>query len=195
MIHNTWWSVSMNWMINWWYFLFDFLFQATWSPYIAGAGIGVLVCLSFFLCNRPLGASSSYVKVWGLIEKTACPGVEEKKEYYRDVISPCPDGITMILPGIILGAFISAMLSGQFHLSWIPLLWEQTFGTNIVLRVFVAFIGGIILIIGARWAGGCTSGHGISGTSQLSVASIISATCFFIGGIVTAFLIYHISGV
>ncbi|HAE43594.1 MAG TPA: hypothetical protein DCG34_11870, partial [Clostridiales bacterium] len=40
------------------------------------------------------------------------------------------------------------------------------------------------------WAGGCTSGHGISGTSQLSILSWVASIFFFIGGIVTAFLIY-----
>jgi uncharacterized membrane protein YedE/YeeE len=43
---------------------------------------------------------------------------------------------------------------------------------------------------GARWAGGCTSGHGISGVLQLAVSGLISAACFFAGGIATAFLLY-----
>ena len=92
------------------------LFPATWSPYAAGAGIGVLVCLSFLLCNRPLGASSAYVKARGLLEKAVDPHLEEKKEYDRE-IPPRVDGVLMLLPGIIIGAFIAAVLSGQFHLS------------------------------------------------------------------------------
>jgi len=52
--------------------------------------------------------------------------------------------------------------------------------------------GGITLGIGARWAGGCTSGHGISGTAQLSILSWVAAICFFIGGIASALLIYGI---
>jgi uncharacterized protein len=54
----------------------------------------------------------------------------------------------------------------------------------------VALAGGILLGLGARWAGGCTSGHGISGTLQLSVASWVAAACFFAGGILVAGLIY-----
>jgi uncharacterized protein len=170
------------------------LFPATWSPYAAGAGIGVLVCLSFLLCNRPLGASSAYVKARGLLEKAVDPHLEEKKEYYRE-IPPRVDGVLMLLPGIIIGAFIAAIISGQFHLSWVPGLWSTTFGDNAIIRLIAAFAGGIILAFGARWAGGCTSGHGISGTSQLSLASIVSAACFFIGGIVAAFVIFHVAGV
>jgi hypothetical protein len=46
--------------------------------------------------------------------------------------------------------------------------------------------------IGARWAGGCTSGHGISGTLQLNVGSWLAAMCFFIGGIATAMIIFKV---
>jgi len=46
---------------------------------------------------------------------------------------------------------------------------------------------------GARWAGGCTSGHGISGTLQLAVSSWLAVICFFVGGIATALLIFHVS--
>ena len=173
--------------------MLEALFQATWSPYAAGAGIGVLVCFSFLLCDRPLGASSAYMKARGLLERAVDPHLEEKKEFYRE-IEPRVDGVLMILPGIIIGACISAVLSGQFHLSWVPALWAAAFGDNAMVRLIGAFGGGIILAFGSRWAGGCTSGHGISGTSQLSLASILSTACFFIGGIATAFLIFHFPG-
>ena len=45
---------------------------------------------------------------------------------------------------------------------------------------------------GARWAGGCTSGHGISGMLQLAVSSWLAATSFFVGGIATAMLIFKV---
>jgi len=59
-----------------------------------------------------------------------------------------------------------------------------------LLRTAVALLGGTIMAFGARWSRGCTSGHGISGTLQLVVSSWVAASCFFIGGIITAFLIY-----
>ena len=43
-----------------------------------------------------------------------------------------------------------------------------------------------IMGFGARWAGGCTSGHGISGTMQMAVSSWVAAVCFFVGGIAVA---------
>ncbi len=56
----------------------------------------------------------------------------------------------------------------------------------------MAFGGGVLMGLGARWAGGCTSGHGISGTMQLALSSWIAAACFFAGGIAGAMLIYRV---
>jgi len=50
----------------------------------------------------------------------------------------------------------------------------------------MAFAGGFILLFGARLAGGCTSGHGISGISQIAVGSIITVIFMFAGGIFAA---------
>jgi uncharacterized membrane protein YedE/YeeE len=117
-----------------------------------------------------------------------------KMEYYREIV-PQVDWAFMIIPGIIIGAFLSSFLSGTFHIVWVPALWVSAFGDNVVLRIIVALAGGILLGFGARWAGGCTSGHGISGSIQLSLASMISAACFFAGGIAVAMLLYRVIGV
>jgi uncharacterized protein len=52
----------------------------------------------------------------------------------------------------------------------------------------------MILIIGARWAGGCTSGHGITGTLQFAVSSWMAVIAFFVGGIIAAYIIYGFAG-
>jgi len=69
----------------------------------------------------------------------------------------------------------------SFTFSGCPVSGEDAFGHNPLIRISVALAGGILLGLGARRAGGCTSGHGISGSIQLSPASIITACCFFIG--------------
>ncbi|WAC05747.1 MAG: YeeE/YedE thiosulfate transporter family protein [Methanoregula sp.] len=173
--------------------MLSYFTQVTWSPYITGAAIGVLVCISFLLSDRRLGCSTGYVKISGLIALLFQPDMVEKNEYYR-TIPPALDWKLAVVPGIVIGAFISAMLSGSFEMVWVPALWGDTFGSNPVVRVLVAVIGGIFLEIGARWAGGCTSGHGISGTSQLSCAGITAASCFFISGILTAMLLFRVIG-
>jgi hypothetical protein len=172
--------------------MFDVFFQPTWSPYTAGAGIGILVCISFLLSDRPLGISTAYAKVSGLMEKAISPERVES-ELYRETI-PRVDWVLVILPGVIVGASLSAILSGQFHLFWVPGMWETAFGANAVLRFIAALAGGIILAFGARWANGCTTGHGISGTSQLSLSGILFTACFFLAGITTAFVLSRLIG-
>jgi len=92
----------------------------------------------------------------------------------------------------IVGGAIAALTGGEFVNEWIPPMWEARFGDSVALRAFVAFGGGILMAFGARMAGGCTSGHGISGTMQLNVASWIAVICFFIGGMAVAFPLFKL---
>jgi uncharacterized protein len=173
--------------------LLEFLTMARWSPYIAGAGIGILTCCAFLLSDRPLGCSTAFVKARGLIGKAINADRIGKMAYYREII-PQVDWAFMIIPGIIIGACISSLLSGTFRVIAVPALWGSVFGDNPALRLAVALLGGLLLGLGARWAGGCTSGHGISGSIQLSLASMITAACFFAGGIGVAMLLFHVIG-
>jgi hypothetical protein len=175
------------------FILLEYLSLATWSPYLAGAGIGVLSCLAFLLSDRPLGCSTAFAKASGLIGRAINAKKTAAMDYYR-VIVPQADWALLVIPGIMIGALISVLLSGQFHLTWVPSLWEQTFGPDPLLRVAVALAGGILLGFGARWAGGCTSGHGINGSIQLSLASMVTAACFFAGGIAVALLLFRVIG-
>lgn len=56
--------------------------------------------------------------------------------------------------------------------------------------VAILLIGGILIGFGARYAGGCTSGHAISGLSNLQLPSLIAVIGFFIGGLVMVHLLY-----
>lgn len=75
----------------------------------------------------------------------------------------------------------------------VPPFFKEIFGDDAILRLAVALVGGILMGQGARWAGGCTSGHGISETLQLSLASWIAVICFFAAGIIAAGIIYGFS--
>lgn len=165
--------------------------MARWSPYLAGAGIGILSCLALVLADRPLGCSTAFVKARGLIGKLFNAEKTGTMEYYREIV-PQVDWAFMIIPGIIIGAFLSSFLSGTFQIVWAPALWRSVFGNSVLFRIIVALAGGILLGFGARWAGGCTSGHGISGSIQLSLASMITAACFFAGGIAVAMLLFRV---
>jgi uncharacterized membrane protein YedE/YeeE len=98
----------------------------------------------------------------------------------------------MLVVGVVVGAFLAAWLGGELTGQWVPALWETRFGDNVAARLAVAFVGGALMAFGARLAGGCTSGHGISGALQLSVGSWIALMCFFASGIATAMLMYRL---
>ena len=171
----------------------DLLTQVRWSPYMVGAGIGVLSWLSFLILKKPLGCSTAFAKTSGMIEKLIRGPKVAQKPYYQKIKLDI-DWQWMLVLGIVFGAFFSALLSGDFRLQWVPSLWLSAFGNTPFLRVLAAMLGGILLGFGARWADGCTSGHGISGALQLAISSWISAIAFFIGGILMAQIIFRIIG-
>ncbi len=169
----------------------SWLTEVQWSPYAVGIGIGLLSWLTWLISKKPIGCSTSFARSAGMILKLIRGKQVENEPYYQEV-KPAIDWQWMFVAGMIVGALISSLLSGDFAWQWIPAQWASAFGTNVLLRVFVALLGGILIGFGARWAGGCTSGHGISGTMQLAVSSWISAICFFVGGIAMAQLIFAI---
>jgi len=171
--------------------MLELFMEASWSPYLAGAGIGILLWCSFLFSNKPLGCSTAFSRTSGMIERLFSPDKIKKSEYYKMFI-PEIEWQWMLVFGIIIGAFLSSMLSGTFQLSFIPHSFETTFGNNILLRFLTAIIGGIMMGLGARWSWGCTSGHGISGLAQLSLASLIAVMGFFIAGIATAQILFSL---
>jgi len=169
----------------------EFLTQVRWSPYAVGIGIGILSWLSFLISRQPIACSTTFARMSGMIEKLFRGKKVDSKPYYRKV-TLVVDWQWMLVAGIVIGSLISALLSGDFQWQWVPSLWATVFGGDPVLRVTVALFGGVCIGFGARWADGCTSGHGISGTLQLAVSSWISAVCFFIGGMLTAHMIFKL---
>ena len=172
--------------------MIEWFMIASWSPYVVGGGIGVLIWTAFLLSDRPLGCSTAYAKSAGMVEAAISRKNAELMPYYRK-FPPKVDWQWMLIVGVIIGAHLSAYLAGTFTILIVPPLFGDVFGMDPILRLTMAFLGGILMGIGARWAGGCTSGHGISGTLQLSVGSWVAVICFFAAGIVVAGLIYGFS--
>ncbi len=161
-----------------------------WSPYIAGGLIGVLVILTMYFSNHPLGASSAYAHLIGLFAKIFIPGRVRHLHFYRNK-EPVINWGVMLLLGVVAGAYLAAWNGGEVTGQWLPVFWRENFGEqSLWLRAGVAFAGGVLMALGARVAGGCTSGHGISGALQLSVGSWIALLCFFLGGVPTAMLLF-----
>ena len=171
----------------------EFLKEVSWSPYVVGAGIGILSWFSFLISKNPIACSTTFAKAGGMIERLFRGKKTENKLYYKE-IKLSVDWQWMLVIGIVIGSLFSALLSGDFQWEWVPSLWASVFGGSALTRVIVALAGGICIGFGARWAGGCTSGHGISGALQLAVSSWISAIFFFIGGIAAAFILFRLIG-
>lgn len=156
-----------------------------WSPYLVGALIGVLSMATFYFSDKPLGASSAYTRIAGLLTRLISPRHAKSLPLYRET-EPKVEWELMLVVGVVIGAFIAAWTGGEFTGAWVPAVWAERFGDGVGLRLAAAFAGGAVMAFGARLAGGCTSGHGISGTMQLSVGSWIALACFFIGGAIVA---------
>jgi len=169
----------------------EWLELGRWSPYAVGAGIGVLSWITFLLLDKPIGCSTAFARTSGMIEKLFKGNRVSEKPYYREFV-PEIDWEWMLVAGVFAGAFLSSILSGTFHISMEHAVWTEYFGHTPVLRLIFALAGGVAMGFGSRWAGGCTSGHGISGTLQWALSSWIAALCFFAGGIATAMLVFGV---
>ncbi len=169
----------------------DFLKAEQWSPYLVGSLIGVLSWITFIVSDKPIGCSTAFARTGGMIEKIFRGNKTHERLYYKK-FTPDFDWEWMLVLGVLIGSFVSAYISGRLTWLWVPEFWAETVGDGRFKRWLIALVGGIIMGFGARWAGGCTSGHGISGTLQLAVSSWLAALCFFAGGIVSAMFIFYI---
>lgn len=172
-----------------------------WSPYLVGACIGVLSWATFGLMGKALGTSTTFVNVAGALEGVVAPEHVRANEYLaRHVVStaekarPIVDWQFALVVMVGVGAFIGAKLGGSTFREHVPRLWAWRFGESRALRYSAAFIGGAVMLFGARLADGCTSGHGISGGLQLAVSSWAFLGAMFITGIGAAFMLYGRGG-
>lgn len=166
-----------------------------WSPYLAGALVGLLAIASVYATTQLtgkttyLGASTTFVRAAGLLEKMAFPERVAANEYFtKEKVRV--DWQFMLVIGIFFGALISSKTDRSFKLESVPPTWQERFGPSLGKRAAGAFFGGILAMLGARMADGCPSGHGLSGMMQLSVSAVIALTMFFGIGVIVAGLLY-----
>lgn len=169
-----------------------------WPWYVAGPIIGICVPLLLLAGNKTLGISSSLRQICAM----CLPGdVPFLKYNWRAQIWNIYFAIGLILGGTIGGYLLSDHSVVHISISTVndlksmgvstepgvvpPSIFSwQTFYTwpNILIVAGGAFLVGF----GTRWAGGCTSGHGIYGLSTLQWPSLVAVITFFASGILTA---------
>ncbi len=159
-----------------------------WSPYLAGAMLGLVVAFSEVVCGRPLAAAGAFDKL------AAYPGrwLFPRSQYYAHILSPGITWQVWLIVGVVAGSFLASLLSGEARLRWLPdTQWQTRFGPNRKRRLKLAFFGAMLVQIGAGIAGGCTSGLAISGGATLAPAAFLFMAGMFAGGIPTAWLWYR----
>jgi len=166
--------------------------RATWNPYLAGALAGVLAVASAVATSlllgkaHYLGASTTFVRVAGLLEQWALPGRAGANAYFQ-MTRLVVDWQMLFVAGIFAGSLISALLGRSLKVETVPPLS----GRSAWRRAVAAFVGGALALFGGRLAGGCPSGHGLSGMMQLSASGLLAMLCFMVGGMVVARLVYR----
>jgi uncharacterized membrane protein YedE/YeeE len=150
------------------------------NPYVAGLILGVVLFVSFFLTGSGLGASGAVNRYLIFIEDLLAPKhIDRTPElliYAGGDKNPLADWIVFLSIGIVVGGFVSARLHHRirFETKKGPRIGEKT-------RWFMAFLGGILMGYGARFARGCTSGQGLTGGAVLSVGSWAFLMAVFVG--------------
>jgi uncharacterized membrane protein YedE/YeeE len=163
--------------------------EGGWSPYVAGGLSGLVIIVSVLWTGHFFGASTSFVRSAGMLGKVVGPERVSQLEYFVRYL-PKFDWQLMFVIGIFVGSLIASLWSGTFNWQGVTDMWAERFGPSPVKRGIVAFFGGIIAMFGARLAGGCPSGHGLSGIIQLAGSGLIAMVFFFIGGIIMTQIIY-----
>ena len=173
-----------------------------WPWYVAGPLIGLFPALLLLLGNRLFGVSSSL--------RHACAAVYPARAHYfrydwrREGAWNLVFTLGILLGGVIAGWLIAnpdpvaiapatrdtlAALGVSDFTGLVPsdLFNWPALGTlrGIGLIVF----GGFLVGFGTAWAGGCTSGHGLSGIADLQLPSLVALLGFFAGGIAGTFLV------
>lgn len=162
------------------------LTDRAWSPYLAGALLGLLQIPAFLLIGTALGASSSFVTVSATLASFVDPAIQQIEYAAKHLGGAKNWWQVALVVGVALGAFLSAKLSGTLRRDIAP-VWERALGAKSPMARFaLAFAGGFLMLAGARLADGCTSGHGLSGMAQLAVGSFVAITATFAGGIAVA---------
>jgi hypothetical protein len=175
--------------------MFNYLTKDRWSPYIVGVFIAFLSVASFLFFQHMIGTSTTFVRLAAAILSLIAPGYIQTNSYYMNYLhnnywinwQMC----------LIIGTFIGSYLAGSFYKKSpnqsVPTIWKNRFGKSIAKRRIGAFIGGVIILFGARFAGGCTSGHAITGGMQLAVSGWIFMIGLFAIGVPSALIIYTYS--
>lgn len=147
--------------------------QLPW--WVAGPAIGLCVVALYGVANLKLGVSGGWLQLVNAAQGK--PVVEPWRLWFTG--------------GLVVGAIGAALLGSASGLHGYGALSRAVPASALVPLLLVV---GILIGYGARWAGGCTSGHGISGCSAGSPESFAATATFFGVAVATTLLLHAVSG-
>ncbi len=173
---------------------------------------GLLLGLVFFaavLLVKPIGVSTQFVILDGLLVDTVNPNfvtttdeggytssnaylAKSNGKYAKSVSNPLNYSFVFVI-AMMIGGLVSAKMRGGISSTerQIPALWRANFGDSPAKRYAAAFLGGFVVLYGARLAGGCTSGHMMSGMMQTALSGYIFAAGAFAAAIPVSLLMFR----
>ena len=151
---------------------------------LGGAAIAVTTLALLFIANRRLGISTGLEDV--------CSFVMPVPYFMRDAVRTARHWRLPFIAGLMIGGFLSAVLGGGWRPTWDLGIFDQAIGFGPAGKLAWMFVGGLCIGFGTRLAGGCTSGHGIFGISNLELPSVVSTISFFASGVLTTQLVYRV---
>ena len=162
----------------------DAIFVAPWPWWIAGPALGLVVTLVAWIGGKALGVSTAYGAVCALGSRAPFFRAREYQERWR---------LAFVI-GLPLGGFVAVALARGWSVTTgfgeLDVLTRDSLG----LKTALLFVGGGLIGAGARWAGGCPSGHSIVGIAQGAVSSLVATIGFMVGGFVVFTVLTHLLG-
>ncbi len=158
-----------------------------WPPFVAGIVLGLVLLLTFVLSGHGLGASGAANDLVAGVGLQLVPEATKANGYLGPQVadgSPLGSWMTWEIVGVAIGALFGAFMAGRFR---VQLDGERSVGAK--SRLVKTLVGGILAGFGARIAGGCTSGLGLSGAAALGVAAFVFLALFFATGMIVSRLV------
>jgi len=188
----------------------NFIYQNQWNWLTGGTALAVVFLLAVALV-KPIGVSTQFVIfdgiVWNIFSDDIVKEDSSAKSGYSSPNAYLNKGggkyaSHVANPFNYSFIFVLAMIAGGFAASRLqfdkadkkalsaPYVWRESFGDSPAKRYLATFIGGMLVLFGARLAGGCTSGHMMSGMMQTSLSGYLFAMGAFAAAVPAAFLMF-----
>jgi len=159
-----------------------------WNPYLAGALLGVVLFLSFFLTGSGLGGSGGLMRLVAWALDTLAPHQVETNAYWAGIAGGPSSVLNHRLVwgalGVLAGGLTSGLLGRRVRIETL-----KGPSISVSLRLVAAFAGGGMVGYAARLARGCTSGQALSGGAVLSAGSWAFMFSVFGGGYLLAWFV------